>query len=210
MLFDIDGTLIDSRAIVTAVWRAVARRYGVDPEPILRVCHGRRDADVVPLFFPAESAAAVHRQISEVEMEHADRICPLPGAADLLRRLDQRRWAAVTSGPRALMTARLRASGLPVPRVLVTAEDVSAGKPDPEGYLRAARLLGHDIAACVVVEDAPAGIAAGKSAGAQAVVGITTTHPAADLTAAHADAVIDGLSELPGVLADLEGHKPPM
>ncbi|MDG4821675.1 HAD-IA family hydrolase [Asanoa sp. WMMD1127] len=196
ILFDIDGTLVDSTDVVASVWRAVADQHGVDAEAILAVCHGRRDAEVVPEFFPAHAAATVFRQIAEAEPRYAHLLRPLPGAAALLNSLDDQAWAAVTSGPRALMTSRLRAAGLPVPAVLVTADDVAHGKPDPEGYLLAAKLLDRDIASCVVVEDAPAGIRAGRAAGARQVVGITTTHPATSLKAAGADTVIDNLAAL--------------
>ena len=115
----------------------------------------------------------------------------LPGTQSLLRRLPADRWAAVTSGSRELMRARLTAAGLPIPEVLVSAEAVEAGKPEPEGYLKAAAALGRDIRRCLVVEDAPAGIHAGRAAGAQ-VLAVTTSHPASDLTSA--DAVVPDLT----------------
>ena len=122
---------------------------------------------------------------------------PVRGARQLLATLDDGQWAAVTSGPRPLMAARLRAAGLPVPPVLITADDVHFGKPHPEGFLLAAKALGVPPTSCVVVEDSPAGVAAGKAAGAL-VVALTTTHSADVLTAA--DIVVSDLSELPGVI----------
>ncbi|MFD0662100.1 HAD-IA family hydrolase [Thermocatellispora tengchongensis] len=116
---------------------------------------------------------------------------PLPAAARLLHDLPEDRWAAVTSGSGALMRARLQTAGLPVPEVLVAAEDVSAGKPDPEGYLKAAAALGHPAERCLVIEDAPAGIAAGRAAGAHTLA-VATSHPAAELTTA--DAVVPDLT----------------
>ncbi|MFC6020130.1 HAD-IA family hydrolase [Plantactinospora solaniradicis] len=200
VLFDIDGTLVDSTEVVTTVWREVARRHGVDADAILRVCHGRRDEDVVPEFFPEGSVATVVRQIAELELDCAGLVKPIPGAVDVLGRLSGQRWAAVTSGSRALMTARLRAAGLPVPAVLVAAEDVSRGKPDPEGYLLAAQRLDVDVMSCVVVEDAPAGVAAGKAAGA-VVVGLASTHHPDVLVGA--DVVIEQLAALPWVMERL-------
>ena len=124
---------------------------------------------------------------------------PVRGAQQLLATLDHCLWAAVTSGPRPLMTARLQAAGLPVPRVLITGDDVRYGKPHPEGFLLAARTLGMPPTSCVVVEDSPPGVAAGKAAGAL-VVALTTTHSADVLTAA--DIIVNDLSELPGILPE--------
>jgi sugar-phosphatase len=168
VLFDIDGTLVDSTGAVERTWRSWAATQGIDAEEILRVCHGRRTEDTVALFLPVERRQAAVAQLERLEL------------ADL--KAD--RWAAVTSGSGVLMRARLAAAGLPVPEVLIAAEDVAAGKPDPEGYLRAAAALGRDAARCLVVEDAPAGIAAGRAAGAR-VLAVATSHTAAELTSAE-------------------------
>jgi sugar-phosphatase len=199
-LFDIDGTLVDSTDVVTVVWREVAQRHGVDSDAILRVCHGRRDEDVVPEFFPRDVVSTVVQEVAELELVHAGQVHPIPGAAAVLDLLAAGSWAAVTSGSRALMTARLRGAGLPVPAVLVAAEDVSRGKPDPEGFLLAARRLGVDAASCVVVEDSFAGIAAGRAAGAF-VVGLASSHQPSALAAA--DVVIGQLGDLPDVIGTL-------
>lgn len=199
LLFDVDGTLVDSRQLITDVWRQVAAEFGADAEAILAVCHGRRDADVVPMFFRPEDVCAVLERILHLEEERGDLARPVPGAPALLGGLADDQWAAVTSGPSALMTGRLRHAGLPVPKVLVAADDVEHGKPHPEGYLAAARALRADPARCVVVEDAPAGVVAGRSAG-MFVVAVTTTHTAAELGDAHV--VVEGLNDLHGVLAD--------
>ena len=189
ILFDIDGTLVDSTPAVERSWRAWAARRQLDAEAILSICHGRRSEDTIrSLVSPDEVAAAV-REIEELELGDLSDVVALPGAAALLPRLPVGRWAAVTSGPHGLMRARLAAAGLPVPQVLVAAEDVRAGKPEPEGYLAAASALGFDAAQCLVIEDAPAGIAAGRAAGAT-VVAVTTSHAAADL---DADVVIPDL-----------------
>ncbi|WP_460916067.1 HAD-IA family hydrolase [Plantactinospora veratri] len=193
VLFDIDGTLVDSAQAVTTVWREVASRHGVDADDILKVCHGRRDEDVVPEFFPADAVASVVREIAELELRHAALVEPIPGAAALLDGVPEDRWAVVTSGSRALMTARMRGAGLRIPAVFVTADDVRRGKPDPEGYLLAAGQLGVDAVSCVVVEDSPAGVAAGRAAGA-AVVALAGTHAPDSLT--DADVVIEDLGEL--------------
>ena len=197
-LFDIDGTLVDSSAVVERVWRQVAREFGVDADPILRNCHGRRDVDMAEEFFEPQVRQAVVERISSLDTEAVGEVVAIPGAQELLAAMEEGRWAVVTSGPRLLMTGRLRAAGLPVPAVLVSSDDVQAGKPDPEGFLLAAEALGLSPSCCVVVEDSPAGVAAGKAAGA-VVVAITTTHAAADL--AGADIVVTALSELPGAVS---------
>ncbi|WP_076262049.1 HAD-IA family hydrolase [Intrasporangium flavum] len=191
ILFDIDGTLVDSTAAVERTWRAWAAAHDTDPEEILRVCHGRRSQDTIALFLPAEARAAAVEALERLELDDLADTVALPGAGPLLSGLEPGRWAAVTSGPRQLMQARLRAAGLPEPAVLVTAEDVAAGKPDPEGYLRAAAALGVDARRCLVVEDAPAGVEAGRAAGAS-VLAVATSHDASVLGRAHA--VVDDLS----------------
>jgi sugar-phosphatase len=160
---------------------------------ILRSCHGRRDTEVVTGFFPPEVTGRVLNRIAALEAGAVDGIVAVRGASRLLAALDPGQWAAVTSGSRALMQARLQAAGLPVPEILIAAEDVRCGKPDPAGFLMAASALGVPPAACAVVEDSPAGIAAGRAAGAM-VIGVTTTHPAKALS--DADLVVTDLVEL--------------
>ena len=180
ILFDIDGTLISSGTAVERSWRTWAREYGVDPEQVLRVCHGRRTEDVVSQFVaPLQRAAAIARELA-LELADLDGVVALPGARRLLEALPHRQWAAVTSGERSLMTARLAAARLPTPKLMITAEDVSTGKPSPEGYLKAATALSLKAQQCLVIEDAPAGISAGRAAGAQ-VLAVTTTHQVAEL-----------------------------
>jgi mannitol-1-/sugar-/sorbitol-6-phosphatase len=191
ILFDIDGTLVDSTAAVERSWRAWAREYHVDPVEVLRVCHGRRTEDVVAEFIsPQQQPAAVTRELA-LELADLDGVTALPGSRQVLNALPPRRWAAVTSGERSLMTARLTASKLPIPQTLISAEDVSTGKPSPEGYLKAATALGLKTRNCLVIEDSPAGVSAGRAAGAQ-VLAVTTTHAFADVAAA--DIVVDDLS----------------
>jgi sugar-phosphatase len=190
-LLDIDGTLIDSRSVVEDAWRDVAARFGADPDAILAVCHGRRDEDVVAEFFdPAVIPAALGR-MAAVEQERTGDVIAMPGAAEFLAGLPSRRWAAVTSGSRRLMTARLQGAGLPIPSVLITADDVRLGKPHPEGYLAAAARLGVPVGSCVVVEDSPTGVAAGLAAGAF-VVGLAPSPD--DLPAA--DVVVPALADI--------------
>ena len=191
ILFDVDGTLVDSTAAVERTWRAWAAAHDVDAEEILRVCHGRRSQDTIALFLPAPQQAAAVDELERLELDDLADTVALAGAGALLSALEDGRWAAVTSGPRALMRARLHAAGLPQPAVLVTAEDVAVGKPDPEGYLRAAATLGVDARRCLVVEDAPAGVEAGRAAGAS-VLAVATSHDASVL--GRADAVVPDLT----------------
>ncbi len=193
VLFDIDGTLVDSTPAVERTWRTWARRHGLDAEEILRVCHGRRTEDTVAMFVPQPDVVAAAAELEHLELHDLDGVVALPGAADLLDGLPAERWAAVTSGSRELMCSRLSAAGLPVPEVLVAAADVMVGKPDPEGYRRAAEELGVDPAGCLVVEDAPAGIAAGRAAGAT-VVAVCTSHARAELY--DADAIAETLLDI--------------
>ena len=175
MLLDMDGTLVDSTALVVRLWRSWAARHGVDPEAVLAVSHGRRGDDVLAEFAPpGVDQVAELKWLAARELAERDGIVAVPGAAALLAALPPRRVAVVTSATRELTAVRMEAAGLPVPRILVGADDVTRGKPDPEGYQRAARLLGVDPARCAVVEDAPAGLEAGRAAGAR-VIAVATT-----------------------------------
>jgi len=191
ILFDIDGTLVDSTPVVERSWRTWAREYDVDADAVMQVCHGRRTEDTAAEFVTRQQLAVAVARLQALELGDFDGVTALPGAREVLDGLPRGRWAAVTSGERALMTARLAAARLPIPETMICAEDVAVGKPSPEGYLRAAAALGFDATHCVVVEDAPAGIAAGLAAGAH-VVAVTTTHAADQV--AGADAIVADLS----------------
>jgi len=183
ILFDIDGTLVDSTAAVERTWRSWAARCGLAAEAVLRVCHGRRTEDTVARFLPVEQRQAAVAELEEMELADLGDVIALPGTQTLVAGLPRDRWAAVTSGSRAPLQARLGAAGLPLPGVLVAAEDVTVGKPDPAGYRKAAAALGYDVTRCLVVEDAPAGVEAGRTAGAP-VLAVATSHTPAELAAA--------------------------
>ncbi|MFD5868701.1 HAD family hydrolase [Corynebacterium sp. NPDC060344] len=174
-LFDIDGTLVDSTPAVERSWRTWATENGFDGDEILAVSHGRRTEDTLADLLAPDLVRPAYLRMSELEMGDLDSVVALPGAAELLASLPRDRWAAVTSGARELMSARLTAAGLPVPDVMVTAEDVEAGKPDPAGYLLAAEQLGAEPSDCLVIEDAPAGLEAGTRAGCR-VIAVATSH----------------------------------
>ncbi|MFE7073829.1 HAD-IA family hydrolase [Streptomyces sp. NPDC057620] len=172
LLFDNDGVLVDSDLGVDQAWSRWARARGLSAEQVTAMVHGRRSADTVALLVadPGERPAAL-AEIDRLEIEAAATTTALPGALDLLTGLPDDIWAVVTSGVTALARARLAAAGLPLPPVLVTADDVTDGKPAPDGYLAAAARLGVDPARTVVLEDAVAGAEAGKAAGAY-VIGV--------------------------------------
>lgn len=193
VLFDIDGTLVDSTGAVERTWRLWGEAHGIDPEEILAVSHGRRSEDTVAMFLPEAQVAEATAELEELELADLDGVTALPAARELLSALPSRRWAAVTSGSRRLMRTRLEAADLPVPEVLVTADDVTEGKPHPQGYLRAAAALGFDPARCLVVEDAPAGVRAGLACGA-AVLAVATSHSRTDLEGLGATELVDNLT----------------
>jgi mannitol-1-/sugar-/sorbitol-6-phosphatase len=191
ILFDIDGTLVDSTPVVERSWRTWAQEYDVDAEEVMRVCHGRRTEDTVAQFVTPQQLAVAVARVQALELADFDGVTALPGAQQFVEVLRRQQWAAVTSGERALMTARLEAAHLPIPGTMICAEDVAIGKPSPEGYLKAAAALGFDAGHCVVIEDAPAGIDAGLAAGAR-VVAVTTTHTAHQV--ASAEVIVADLS----------------
>jgi sugar-phosphatase len=169
VLFDMDGVLVDSLENIERRLRAWATRHGLDPQHVIDVSPGRTNAELVAEVAPHLDAHAEARLLVEREIVDTDGITACAGAAELIGTLPAQSWAVVTSGHRPVALSRLRIAGLPLPRVLVTADDVRAGKPDPEGYLAAARLLGTHPADCLVIEDAAAGLHAAKAAGMRAM-----------------------------------------
>ncbi len=170
-LFDMDGTMIDSTRVAERIWRDWAERNGADAAALLAAVHGVRAVDTIRRFArEGTDIEAEAIRLTEAEIAAVDGILPVPGIEAFVAALPAERWAVVTSAPRALAEARFRAAGLPVPAMMVAAEDVRHGKPDPEGYLKAAALLRVAIGECLVFEDAPAGIAAAQAAGADVVV----------------------------------------
>ena len=184
VLSDLDGVLVDSAAVIEQTWRGFADRHGLDPDEVVAAGHGRRSIDLIRLVAPHLDAEIEAANVEREEIAQTTGLRPLPGARELVDAVPAERFAIVTSGSRALALARLRAAGLPVPAVLVTAEEVDDGKPHPAGYLRAAELLGVDPAHSVVLEDAPAGVEAGRAAG-MTVIAVLTTNDASALTKAH-------------------------
>lgn len=171
LLFDMDGTLIDSRVAVEAIWLSFATRFGLDVDEILKASHGIRMEDTIRLHAPAGTdVAATTLEFGSLELAITDGVTAIAGAAELLASLPAQSFALVTSASRVLAEARMEAVGLTMPGTAVTAEDVERGKPHPEGYEQAAQLLGFDPRHAVVFEDAEAGILAGLAAGMRVVV----------------------------------------
>jgi mannitol-1-/sugar-/sorbitol-6-phosphatase len=198
VLFDLDGVLVESREATERVWLDWASRNGIDADELRAAMHGVRSVEVIRALRPELDAVAESEAIERRQAQDVDGLRAIPGAARALGALSEDRVAVVTSATRSLAEARLLAVGIEPPAVMVHAEDVSRGKPDPEGYLSAARRLGVEPSAALGVEDSPPGIEAGRAAGA-ATVAVTSTHAAAELGAA--DVVIGTLEELPAVLA---------
>jgi sugar-phosphatase len=193
ILFDLDGVLVDSTRSVSRQWCLWAQERSLDPEKLLEIAHGRRTAEVVQLLLPQLDAEAEAGRIEEREAADTDGVRVMPGAHELIASIPSGRWGVVTSGTRRLATSRLKLAGIPIPQVLVSADDVNEGKPHAEPYLKGARLLGVNPAECLVIEDAPAGLAAAH-AGNMMVIALTSTYPAQQLC--EADAVVSSLREI--------------
>ncbi|MGW5621789.1 HAD family hydrolase [Streptomyces olivaceus] len=194
LLFDNDGTLVSSLASVQRCWTRWAGEYGITAEQFGRVeLHGRPAAEIAADLLPAALVPQAVARIEQLEVEDVPNggVHLLPGTRDFLDELPADRWAVVTSATRRLAEARLDAVGI-LPKTLVAADDITRGKPDPEPYLLGARALGVDPAACVVFEDAPAGLQAGRAAGMRTVA-LATTHRPGEL---DADLVVTDLSAL--------------
>jgi mannitol-1-/sugar-/sorbitol-6-phosphatase len=204
LLFDLDGTLVDSRAVVERHWARFCARHGLEFGPVRAILHGVRSVDVIRAVAPGVDARAEAALLDAAEEVDTNGLEVVRGAPEVLAALPAGGWGVVTSGHRTLAQRRLRAVGLPVPAVMVCGDEVANGKPDPEGFLTCARLLGAAPEACVVVEDAPAGLQAARAAG-MPVIAVTTTHPRAAL--AGASAVIADLRELDEALATLRSAR---
>jgi len=191
----LDGVLIDSTPAVTRVWRQWAIAHGFDPDDVVRKAHGRPSISTIRDYLPHANHEAENREVERREIADLNGVVPLPGARELLDALPPARWTIVTSCTRPLAEVRLRAAGLPIPPHLLTCDDVQIGKPDPEPYLKGASLLGVSARDCIVVEDVPAGIRSGKTAGAR-VIACRTTVSESDLKDAGADWIVDGCKSI--------------
>jgi mannitol-1-/sugar-/sorbitol-6-phosphatase len=195
LLFDLDGVLVDSTPAVARVWRSWAIEHGFDPEAVTAHAHGRPSISTIRDYLPHGDHEAENREVERREIADLDGVVPLPGTLELLASLPQDRWTIVTSCTRALAQVRLRAAGIPLPVKFITSDDIVNGKPNPEPYLKGAAALGFPAAECIVFEDAPAGVLAGKAAGAR-VFAFTTTSPEAQLKEAGADWIVKNCADI--------------
>jgi sugar-phosphatase len=191
ILFDLDGVLVDSTAVVVRTWREWAEERGLDAGRILEVAHGRRAAETVRLFAPDLDADSEARELERIEVNDLDGVLEIEGARELLSSLPADGWTVVTSGTKVLASSRMEHVGLPLPERFVSADDVENGKPHPEAYLRGAEILGVCPEACVVVEDAPSGVNSARSAGMR-VIAVGTTYREDELR--EADVVVASLA----------------
>ncbi len=199
ILFDLDGVLVDSTRAVDREWREWAAQKGVDGDAIMAIAHGVRTVEVIRRVAPQLNAEAEATEIENREAGDQHDVLVMPGAVELVRSIPIGQWGVVTSGSKLLASARLRFCGFPIPDVLVTADDVTNGKPDPEPYLKGAARLGFDAKDCIVIEDAPAGIQAARSAGMK-VIGLASTYAPSELHSA--DAVVEKFQRIVLQIAD--------
>jgi len=195
LLFDMDGVLVDSTDAVARVWQNWAIARGFDPEKVVRAAHGRPSIDTVRDFLPDADSHSENLEVERQEIEDLEGVIAIPGALALVSSLPAGRWTVVTSATRPLAEVRLKAAGFPILPTLITAADILRGKPDPEPYEKAAARLGYSPSECVVVEDAPAGIRAGKAAGAR-VIGFPTTSNRLELEKAGVNWVVRNCADI--------------
>jgi sugar-phosphatase len=195
LLFDLDGVLINSIPAVERVWSRWAEERGFDVQEVLHRAHGRPSIETLRYLLPEADHDAENRLVEQAEIADVADIVPLPGVTALLAALPPDRWAIVTSCTRPLAEVRIRAAGLPTPGLFITSNDITRGKPDPEPYQKGAMGLGFAPDECIVVEDALAGIASGRNAGAR-VIAFTTTASIADLVAAKPDWILRDCSAI--------------
>ena len=196
ILFDLDGVLIDSSAVVERTWEIWARERGFDFAEILAIGHGRRIIETLRIIAPAYATEEEANRLVQAEATDVEGLLVVPGAIALLDSLPPDRWAIVTSGSAPVADVRIRHARIPRPRVLITADDVTEGKPSPIPYLAAATALGVAPDRCIVIEDAPAGIASATAAGMRSI-GVIGTFPAEAL---------GGASQLVEQLAQISVH----
>lgn len=190
-----DGVLVDSTHAVERVWQKWALERGFDPEIVMQAAHGRPSVDTVRDFLPHADANTENLEVERRECEDLEGVVAMPGAQTLVKNLPVGRWTVVTSATRPLAEVRLRAAGIPVLESLITANDIQHGKPNPEPYQKAAKRLGFAASDCVVIEDALAGIRAGKASGAR-VIAFPTTSSRAELEKAGADWVVRNCADI--------------
>jgi mannitol-1-/sugar-/sorbitol-6-phosphatase len=195
LLFDLDGVLIDSTPAVARVWRRWAIERGFNPDEVVARAHGRPSLTTVREYLPQANHEIENKEVERQEIQDLEGVVPLPGALELLASLPADRWTIVTSCTRRLAEVRIKAAGLPLPAKMITSSDVHNGKPHSEPYLKGASVLGFSAADCIVLEDVPAGVRAGKAAGAK-VVAFPSTVASAVLREAGADWILRNCADV--------------
>jgi sugar-phosphatase len=195
ILFDLDGVLLDSTSCIERHWKEWADKYGLDLKEVLQNAHGVRTIETIKIVAPHLDAEQEAAEFTANEILDTDGVVAIPGAKELMSRLGNDTWAIVTSGGYDLVQARLKKAGLPMPKFIVTGDDVSQGKPSPIPYLTAANMLGESIEDSIVIEDAPIGVKAGKAAGMR-VIGIASTHSPTTLLDAGVDFLVESLTKI--------------
>ena len=194
VLFDLDGVLVDSRRWLERHWLEWANQHRLNTDKVLHYAHGRRAVETIRLVAPLLDAEREAAELAAGEAYDTAGLVKIPGALELIQSIPPNAWGIATSGTHAIAATHLAFGGLPVPEVLISAEDVEAGKPDPEPYLFAAVMLGVQPARCAVIEASPAGIQAGRAAGMHVVGVITSAYPAEELR--HAQVIVRKLSDI--------------
>jgi sugar-phosphatase len=195
LLFDNDGVIVSSIASVNRSWKRWAAHYGVPNADAVQIAHGTRAVEIMDQLAPGVDKEEGLRLIEDMEIADTDDLEVLPGVRVLLEGLPKERWAIVTSATWRLLIGRLKAAQLPLPERIVSGDRVVNGKPHPEPYLRGAEMVGAAPAECIVVEDAPTGVGAGKAAGCR-VMGVLGTHSAEELREAGCDWVVKSLLDV--------------
>ncbi len=195
LLFDNDGVIVSSIGSVNRCWRRWAAHYGVPVAPDFQIEHGTRAVDVMQKLVPGIDVAEGLKLIEDMELADVDDLQVLPGVKDLLESLPMDRWAIVSSATYRLLVGRLKVAKLPIPERIISGDRVVNGKPHPEPYLKGAELIHAAPKDCIVIEDAPSGVHAGKAAGCR-VLGVLGTHSAEDLRAAGVEWVVETLEHV--------------
>ncbi|KAM3586882.1 hypothetical protein VKS41_001934 [Umbelopsis sp. WA50703] len=195
VLFDMDGTLIDTTPLVEKHWRDYALEHGLDAEKILAMSHGLRTIDTLKHWTPDHATPEIADMYERKLTNVSEGVSILPGVTSLLASIPHDKYGICTSAKSYMAEARLKQCDMDIPKALVTADRVAHGKPDPEGYIKTGEMLGYSGADCVVVEDAPAGVKAAKKAGMHAI-GCLTTHTLEQLRKAGADYIVNDLGDL--------------
>lgn len=195
ILFDLDGVLLDSTNCIERHWQEWAEKHSLDLKKVLQNAHGVRTIETIKIVAPHLDSEQEAAEFTANEILDTEGVVPISGAKGLISKLDVDSWAIVTSGGYDLVQARLKKAGIPMPKFIVTGDDVSQGKPSPIPYLSGANKLGENAKDCVVIEDAPIGVKAGKAAGMR-VIGIASTHSKIELQDAGVDFLVENLKDI--------------